>query len=157
MSYKWTFPYKIVQLQIECFSQSHASLAQPSNVSGFSFFRRVSQRRELAAAHKSLSNYRAAVGPCRSSPAIAVRRWRFLIRDELSLCLPRGCKSELDDPPSFSHRPVIRLRPRPSFSPSCRARPNVVLRASDLKFMLCDNSRRDTPRAYVLHVAKAPT
>lgn len=70
MSYKWTFPYKIVQSQIECFSRAAIECRR-----GFSFFRRVSQRREIATAHKSLSNYRAAVGPRRSSSAIArVRR-----------------------------------------------------------------------------------
>lgn len=72
VSYKWTFPYKIVliRLQIECFSRAAIEclwlLLFPSCF--------AAARTRGTAAHKSLSNYRAAVGPRSSSPAIAVRR-----------------------------------------------------------------------------------
>lgn len=71
--------------------------------------------------------------------------------------MPRGCKSELDDPPSFSPRPVIRLRPRPSFLPRVvRDRTSFYVRARREIHTVRDNSRRDTSRAYVLRVAKVP-
>lgn len=69
MSHKWTFPYKIVQLQIECFSRAAIECRRP-----LLFPSRLATARTRATAHKSLSNYRAAVGPRRSSSAIAVRR-----------------------------------------------------------------------------------
>lgn len=64
------------------------------------------------------------------------------------LCLPRGCKSELGDPPAFSSRPVIRLRPRPRSTPrDAREASSFYTCERRMKFIPCDNSRQDAPRA----------
>lgn len=134
--------------------------AQPKRVSlGFSFlfFHRtsyVSKRRELS--RRPINLFRITGRPsllacdCRTQVTFFDQSKRAL---SLFLCLPRGCKSELGDPSTgFSLRPVIRLRPRPLFS---RERRFTCKR--DVKFIPCDNSRWNTPRAYVLRCAKEST
>lgn len=114
--------------------QSHVLLARPSNVS---FFRRVSRR------HINL--FRITGRP--SLLACDCRTQVTFFDQRRARCLPRGCKSELDDPPGFSPRPVIRLRPRPRFPLASRATERRFTCERDVKFIPCDNSRQDTPRS----------